>query len=156
MPALSPEILAQCPDPAEYLLCSSHQGWEPDEAFGHSRHAPTHRFRQYVCKPCNSKAAKARRHLARDYDFQRKYGIDQKQRDAMVAEQDGKCYTCGKPEAESRHGQLCVDHCHDTGTVRRMLCNVCNLAMGMLNDDPATLLRMADMIAEFKSEVVTR
>lgn len=40
-----------------------------------------------------------------------------------------------------RKVKLHIDHCHDTGWVRGMLCNRCNVALGMLHDNPKFLAR---------------
>jgi hypothetical protein len=48
---------------------------------------------------------------------------------ALVEAQGGVCAICGRtPESGSR---LFVDHCHATGVVRALLCNTCNLAVGV-------------------------
>jgi DNA-binding sugar fermentation-stimulating protein len=53
----------------------------------------------------------------------------------MLAEQGGLCAVCKQPPTQNNtrahwDGKLCVDHCHDTGRVRGLLCNDCNLAVG--------------------------
>jgi len=50
---------------------------------------------------------------------------------------NGACSICQKTEADGI--ALCVDHCHDTGTIRGILCNNCNAGIGMLGDDVAML-----------------
>jgi hypothetical protein len=48
---------------------------------------------------------------------------------AMLAEQDGLCAICHRPETAVRHGKamlLAVDHDHTTGAVRGLLCHNCN------------------------------
>lgn len=48
----------------------------------------------------------------------------------MVDEQDGQCAIC----SEIPSGLLCVDHNHETGEVRALLCRPCNLGIGNLKD----------------------
>lgn len=52
----------------------------------------------------------------------------------LLAEQDSGCAICGGPPVGKEH--LSVDHCHETGEVRGLLCDNCNLAIGLLQDDP--------------------
>jgi hypothetical protein len=53
--------------------------------------------------------------------------------------QNGKCDICRKEEnRKSRSGgiaRLCLDHCHETGKVRALLCHDCNTAIGKFKDD---------------------
>lgn len=67
--------------------------------------------------------------------FQRKYGLTPTELDAMVAEQQGICCICLTGPAEH------VDHCHETGRVRGVLCFNCNSAIGKLGDDPDVIRR---------------
>jgi len=48
----------------------------------------------------------------------------------MVDAVDGKCEICGNAEEG-----LCVDHCHETGQIRGVLCRRCNRAIGQLGDN---------------------
>lgn len=64
-----------------------------------------------------------------------RYGITIEQYEGMAAKQGGKCAVCGEPPSDNNtrahwNGKLCIDHCHDTGKVRGLLCNDCNLAVG--------------------------
>lgn len=52
--------------------------------------------------------------------------------DRLVVEQSGLCACCGKPC--SVNSILSVDHCHETGKIRGLLCNKCNTGMGLLGD----------------------
>ncbi len=54
---------------------------------------------------------------------------------------DNKCGICGVPQDEY-HRLLCVDHCHQTGGLRGLLCNDCNIGLGHFKDNP-TLLEAA-------------
>ena len=62
----------------------------------------------------------------------------------MLEAQGGVCAICEKPErSTSRYGRikkLAVDHDHDTGAVRGLLCANCNKGIGNLGDDPDILI----------------
>ena len=67
-----------------------------------------------------------------------KYGLTQEHYDALLLEQGGKCALCDKPSTDPR---LNVDHCHESGRVRGLLCWKHNSALGMLGDDEEGLMR---------------
>lgn len=54
----------------------------------------------------------------------------------MLKKQDNKCAICGKEETKRR---MSVDHCHKTGKVRGLLCQLCNTSLGGFKDDVAIL-----------------
>lgn len=60
------------------------------------------------------------------------YGLTQEQYDALLEKQGGRCAIVG---CESE-GPLHVDHCHDSGTVRGLLCGGCNKALGFIRNNP--------------------
>lgn len=51
-------------------------------------------------------------------------------RASLFAAQDGKCAICLRPETTP----LIIDHDHDSGRVRGLLCSACNRGIGMLQD----------------------
>lgn len=57
----------------------------------------------------------------------------------MVAAQNGVCAICGNGETSKRQRSLSVDHDHETGAVRGLLCNRCNPMLGYARDDIAIL-----------------
>ena len=61
----------------------------------------------------------------------KRYGLSVEQYNKMYVEQDGKCYIC--KETDSR--KLAVDHNHQTGENRKLLCIRCNTALGLLRED---------------------
>jgi len=75
-----------------------------------------------------------------------RYGITLADYDALLQAQDGGCATCGEAPPDS--GYLCIDHNHDTGQVRGLLCPRCNTALGFAGDSPAILRKMADYLEE--------
>jgi hypothetical protein len=60
-----------------------------------------------------------------------RYGLTPEDYDAMVLAQDGKCPIC------ERRVRLVVDHDHDTGMVRGLLCYTCNTALDTIDLDRA-------------------
>jgi hypothetical protein len=57
------------------------------------------------------------------------YGISVEQYSEMLAKQNGVCAICGSVPGGRR---LCIDHNHETGEIRGLLCDKCNRALGML------------------------
>lgn len=77
------------------------------------------------------------------------YGITPAEYDALLENQGGLCAICRKPETVARDGKVMrmpVDHCHDTGRIRGLLCHRCNRAVGMLGDDPEVLRAAANYL----------
>lgn len=67
----------------------------------------------------------------------RYYGITVEETEALLAEQGGKCPICGTSEPKGRGWH--VDHCHETGAVRGILCGRCNMGLGCFSDDAERL-----------------
>jgi hypothetical protein len=91
----------------------------------------------YCSRECKALA----RHFTgrgRETYLQRTYGIGVDDYDRILAEQNGGCALCGvKPEdlmAGRYRTYLHVDHCHDTGRVRGLLCPDHNLMLGRFGD----------------------
>ncbi len=75
----------------------------------------------------------------RDRSLKRRHGVGIEEKDAMLAAQGWVCAACGGDEER----RWVVDHCHATGQVRGVLCDKCNLALGMTADDPERLRKLA-------------
>lgn len=73
----------------------------------------------------------------------KRYGITPEQYAEMEDSQDGRCAACGGEQDNKRARVLCVDHCHNSGRVRGLLCTTCNVALGMLKEQPDRILRLA-------------
>ena len=87
------------------------------------------------CKECFKKKTKESRARmgsdhAKDRDLRWRYGITLEDYNKM----DQNCNICGSSE-EGRGFKMNVDHCHDTGKVRGLLCNSCNRGLGLLGED---------------------
>lgn len=94
-------------------------------------------------------------HRKTNYDFLKEksrklysgYGITLEKFNKMMLEQNNCCAICKKAYKEK---SLCVDHCHVTGKVRGLLCNKCNKALGLLNDNCELLKTAASYLERFK------
>lgn len=80
--------------------------------------------------------------------LQKLYGISLEDWETMYDEQMGRCATCLIPLAECKI--IATDHDHETGIVRGLLCNPCNLALGALKDDPQTIRRMLHYVEQVR------
>lgn len=65
-----------------------------------------------------------------------RYGLTPEEHLALVARQGGLCAICGSPPA---HDALAIDHDHETGRVRALLCDNCNFMIGLAQDNPTLL-----------------
>lgn len=87
--------------------------------------------------------ARKRQHADRERRRRRLalYGLSMDDYERMAREQDQRCAICGGSQTRvDSDGALVVDHDHKTGTVRGLLCALCNTGLGAMRDDPAILL----------------
>ena len=75
----------------------------------------------------------------RNRDLLSRYGISTSDYEEMLKEQNNSCACCGitvdtllTKYPKSFHGSLVVDHDHETGKVRELLCSKCNTLVGYL------------------------
>jgi len=105
------------------------------------------------CKICVSVSSKDRYNLnkTRETSLQRMYGITVEDYDTLLKEQSGKCAVCGS-ENPGRHDakNFAIDHDHDTGKIRGLLCQGCNIGIGHLDDDPERLEAAAAYLRKHK------
>lgn len=80
------------------------------------------------------------REKARAGNRRRKYGVTQAQVDAMYDAQGGLCGICRSPQLPSER-PFAVDHDHETGRVRGLLCGRCNSGLGLFREDGFLLQR---------------
>lgn len=75
-----------------------------------------------------------------------RYGITVEDYDRMLVVQGGKCALCFAEPVDEPGKRLHVDHCHDTGKVRGLLCVACNTGMGKLRDNVEVLKRAIEYL----------
>lgn len=69
------------------------------------------------------------------------YGITSEEYEALESAQGSACAICRK-----EHPKLHVDHCHDTGKVRGLLCPGCNVGLARFDDSIEGLQRAIDYL----------
>jgi len=90
--------------------------------------------------------------VTRPYQLKKKYGITPEDYTRMLEEQGGICKICGTDDPKGPHKikTFSIDHCHDSGSVRGLLCNRCNRALGMFEDDLELLNKVTKYLNDFK------
>lgn len=99
-----------------------------------------HRNRSRQLREGSDQAARAQA-----WDRARKKGLTPDEVEGLRASQGGRCAVCGVAPPRHSDGRdgLYIDHRHDNGAVRGMLCPRCNAAAGALDRDPEYLRRLA-------------
>jgi len=93
--------------------------------------------KHHYCKVCHSKLAKRCYSHEKSSKRQvfRRYGLSLEDVDKMFLSQDKKCKICQTQNTKILvHGGLYVDHCHESGKVRGLLCRDCNMMLGLCKD----------------------
>ena len=80
------------------------------------------------------------------YKLEHRYGLERDGLRKMFENQEGLCAICSRlmempgDGGQNRANKACVDHCHDTGRIRGLLCMTCNAGIGQLRDSKRLLL----------------
>lgn len=104
------------------------------------------------CRPCRASYARERNARRRDDERFRRYGYTPEMFADLLEKQGGGCAICGGTEITngrwtSAHAKdLHVDHDHASGQVRGLLCNRCNMTLGLMDDEPDRLIRAAEYL----------
>ncbi len=83
----------------------------------------------------------------------KRFGISVNKYEALFKAQKGLCAICQKPEVDKRNGKikrLAVDHDHETGQIRGLLCQRCNTALGSFFESAFLLQSAIDYLNAFK------
>ena len=101
--------------------------------------------RHGACKPCFRRVKTIT-----------KFGLTEEQYVEMHDRQDHCCAICGSKEHGGRSAvtSFMIDHCHETNTVRGLLCHSCNIMLGHAKDDSARLRRAADYLDYHNSKLL--
>ena len=86
--------------------------------------------------------SKGHQAYARIKHEKRKYGLTTEQKQQMLWDQHDCCVICGY-EFGQKLGDYHIDHCHETGAIRGILCDRCNRGLGYFRDVPSFLRQAA-------------
>lgn len=106
---------------------------------------PGERSRRYA-QESEYRATAAGRAKRVDSTLRRKFGINTEQWQQLFAHQGFVCAVCGEDEPGG-NGIWNTDHCHETKTLRGILCNGCNSGLGHFKDNPDALWRAIEYLA---------
>lgn len=148
------------PSPSTTKQCTACHQIKPVDSF--SRHRANHDGRQSQCRECVAAYGRTYRRQNRDeiaaykkkyrrqnrdkiaardrtHRYRTKYGLSVEQYDAMVIAAGGRCEICKLPPPADNKVEgnrvLHVDHDHETGQVRGLLCSACNRSIGLIGDE---------------------
>lgn len=88
----------------------------------------------------------------RDRILKYKYGISLEEYNLMFERQNGCCLIC---KEQPKKG-LVVDHSHNTGKVRGLLCNDCNTGIGLLKETPQFFINAIEYLQKFSNQFEQR
>lgn len=121
--------------------------WKPPRTDVIATDAATHAERQRAYRAANPE-------IFRRLHLKKKFGISLEMYDQLLDEQRHTCAICGRPEKTIIRGKLvplAVDHDHNTGSVRGLLCVPCNRGLGLFKDDLSILEKAIAYLKKFQT-----
>lgn len=94
--------------------------------------------------------------MGKDYQLRHKYGITLAEYIELLEKQEHRCAVCDCMDGSDKHNglrtkQLSIDHDHQTGIIRGLLCNDCNRAIGQMQDSSVLLRKAAEYLEAFEA-----
>ena len=152
--SLVSEAVKRCPK-CEQEKFSSAFGKDKSKKTGLSSYcldcANANRKIHYAKNPAKEKQKlteyyKANKDRSRAYSLKALYGLSQEKYVAMLVQQNGACQICKTHQSNFKR-KLFVDHCHETGKVRGLLCQYCNTMLGNAKDNVLVLQSAINYLA---------
>lgn len=80
----------------------------------------------------------------KEWYLKKKYGMSPQDLERLLVEQEGLCAICARAIQDDPH----IDHNHNSGKVRGLLCHHCNVGLGNFQDSAAILEKAKEYLAE--------
>jgi hypothetical protein len=120
------------------------------------------KYINHHCKECNNKKSKEWYEKNKEeklksglkHHYKKKYGLSLEQRKELFDSQNGLCLVCCcemNLEGGLKANQAVIDHCHSSGKIRGMLCNLCNQGLGHFKDNVSFLEKAIKYLEENKN-----
>lgn len=95
---------------------------------------------QNKCKKCTTEV---RRSYYKPHEvMRRKFNLSETEYENLISVNN--CQVCSRDITEKK----CIDHCHTTEKIRGVLCNNCNTALGLVNDDVQILSKLIQYLEQ--------
>ena len=129
----------------------------------------------YRCKDCAKKAAKDWRELNpersrekvkelfllnkekyytshKDRELEKKYSLTREDYERLLHETGGQCRICFRVFGTGAYTKPVIDHCHETGKTRGLICRQCNIGLGAFRDNTGALLNAIRYLEDHKND----
>jgi hypothetical protein len=129
------------PEKSQAFRPNPNELWSKDN-FYWKQSSPNRENEKELAREWRKQARAANPDYYLDKDLQRNYGITLEWYRNTLKAQNGVCAICSKPESVKIKGKLIampVDHNHNTGKARGLLCTQCNRGLGLFRDNQEIL-----------------
>jgi len=132
-----------CTTTGTHKRCSVCKEWLPHKEFNKNKY----KFfgLKNICRKCRSKTHDKNKNYK--HHLKRTWNLTLEDYDALLESQNGGCAICGALPINRR---LSVDHDHETGEIRGLLCSNCNTGIGLLGEDLTRLASAMNYLRKFK------
>lgn len=142
------EIEYIIPDEQECSVCGK---VKPIEDF--PKYKKSKSGRRGYCTGCknemHSRWRKNNPNIVKEMNLKYSVGINLEEYNRLFGLQEGCCAICGIHQSKLKK-RLAVDHCHETGEIRSLLCSKCNCGLGQYNDDIVLLEKAIKYLKKYK------
>lgn len=109
--------------------------------------------KSYYCKDCENKRNNkyTGTEYKRKWKLKHRFNMNLVDYELTLQQQNYKCAICGcdyYTYKKAANKEFCVDHNHQTGKIRGLLCNSCNRALGLFKDSPENLRKATKYLEE--------